>query len=329
MKNRLFKYGISCIFCLAFILVLVESGYPQGADIAKYPSRAVTYINTITPGGPTDLAIRLISKEAEKFLGQPIPVVNKTGGAGSIGFAAIAASRPDGYTIGYGAHSSMYVAPVVEKVPYNPVTGFQYIMQFGGFNFGVIVKNDSPFKTFKDLIAYALKNPKGLTCGTTGPVSMQYLITDYIAKKEKVQFAHIPFKGNMEMTTGLIGGHIAFGVGDFNYSLIESGQIRLLLLLRDEPSAEYPQTPILKDLGYDIPAPMALNVAGPRGIPREIVAKIEDAYTKAMKAPAFIKGMKEDLRLPIVHRSSKELEPYVAHNVEIYTKLLKESGGAK
>jgi len=327
--KRLPKYRIACLVSLTFILIFIGSGYPQGADVAKYPTRAVTYVDPITPGGPTDLAIRLISKEAEKFLGQPIAVVNKTGGAGSIGLAVIAASRADGYTIGYSPHSAIYVAPVVEKVPYDPIKSIQHIMQFGGFNFGAVVKSDSPFKTFKDLIAYARKNPKGLTCGTTGPVSMQYLITEYIAKKEKVQFAHIPFKGNVEMTTGLIGGHIAFGVGDFNYSLIESGQIRLLLLLRDEPSSEYPQTPILKDLGYDIPAPMALNVAGPRGIPKEIVAKIEDAYTRAMKTPAFIKGMKEDLRLPIIYRGSNELDRYVAHNVEIYARLLRESGGAK
>jgi tripartite-type tricarboxylate transporter receptor subunit TctC len=329
MKPSLLKSKVSFLLCLALILLLTASGYPQEAEIAKFPSRPITYITPLPPGGPTDLAIRLISKEAEKYLGQPIVIVNKPGGTLTIGIAAIAAAKPDGYTIGYAGHSGMFVVPLLEKVPYHPIKDLKPIMQFGGYNFGVIVKADSPSKDFQDLISYARQNPKKLTYGTSGANSMQYIIMEQIAKKEKIQITHIPFKGTPEVQTALLGGHILFGAGDFNYSLLEAGQIRLLLLLRDERSAEYPKTPILKDLGYDIPCPMTFNVFGPKGIPDGIAKKIEDAYTQAMKDPAFIKGMKEDLLLPIVHRNHKELSDYTNYNYEVYAKFLREMGLAK
>ncbi|MFB3884825.1 MAG: Bug family tripartite tricarboxylate transporter substrate binding protein [Thermodesulfobacteriota bacterium] len=324
MRN--WRMSRCAVVLMALVFLGALSSYGQQPDTLKYPTKPVTFIDPITPGGPTDLAIRLIAKEAEKFLGQPVVVANKTGGAGSIGTAALAASKPDGYTIGYLPHSAIYLIPLIEKVSYNTATSFKQIMQFGSFNFGAIVKADSPFKSFKDLIEYARQNPKAATCGTTGPSSVQYLITEFIAKQEKVSFTHISFKGNPEMQTGLLGGHILFGVGDFNYSLVEAGRIRPLLLLKDEPSAEYPKVPILKDLGYEIACPMLLNIAAPKGTPDAMIGKLEDAFAKAMKEPAFIKGMKEDLRIPIVHRNSKELEAYVAHNVEVYAKLVRAMG---
>jgi tripartite-type tricarboxylate transporter receptor subunit TctC len=323
MGLHLFKSKISIFLCFVVILLFTERGYAQDEEIAKYPSRPITFICPIPPGGGTDLSLRAISKEAEKFLGQPIVVVNKSGGGQSIGMAAIATSKPDGYTIGQSGNSGLLLVPHMEKVPYHTVKDFKQIIQCGGFNFGIFLKADSSFNTFKDVIAYARQNPKKLTYGCTTN-SIQYLIMEQIAKREKVQFTHIPFKGTPEVQTALLGGHIFVGIGDFNYSLVEAGQIKIPLLLREERSAEYPQTPILKDLDYeDIPAPYYLGICGPKGIPEGIVRKLEDAFAKAMKEPAFIKGMQE-LRLPIIYRSSKELGDYVIHNYELFGKIFKE-----
>jgi tripartite-type tricarboxylate transporter receptor subunit TctC len=248
---------------------------------------------------------------------------------GTIGVAAVATAAPDGYTVGNTPHSPMFVIPHLEKLPYNPVKDFKMIMQFAAFNMGVIVKADSPFKSFKDLIAFARQNPKKLTYGTAGTNSMQYIIMEQIAKREKVQLTHIPFKATGEAQTALLGGHILFAAGDFNYSLIESKDARLLLLFREERAAEYPDIPIVKDMGYDFPIPTFICVAGPKGLPDGIAKKLEDAFTRAMKEPAFIKGMKEDLRLPVVYRNSKDLNAYVARNYDIYGHMLKDMGLVK
>ena len=313
--------------CLAPIFLFAEWGFPQ-EDVAQYPSRPITFVMPSVAGSESDLAVRLISKEAEKFLGQPIAVVNKPGGSFTIGLTAVATSKPDGYTIGYTAHSGMFLVPYMDKVPYHPINDVTQIMQFGYVNLAVVVKTDSPFKKFEDILAYARKNPKKVTYGSTGVGTIGALAMEQIAKKEGVQFTHIPFKGSPETQTALLGGHVLFGAGSLSYSLLESGQIRLLLLIAENRSPEFPTTPILKDLGYEIPAPLFLNVAGPKGIPDEIAKKLEAAYTKAMAEPAFIKGMKE-LHVTIVHRNSKELSDYVAYNYEVYGKLLKELGLSK
>jgi tripartite-type tricarboxylate transporter receptor subunit TctC len=141
------------------------------------------------------------------------------------------------------------------------------IMQIGAFNMGVIVRSDAPFKSFKDIVAYARQNPNKVTYGTAGTNSMQNILMEQIAKKEKVQITHIPFKATVEAQTALLGGHVLFAAGDFNYSLFESGDVRLLVLLKEERSVEYPKIPLLKDIGYDIPFPTFMTVSGPKGIP--------------------------------------------------------------
>jgi tripartite-type tricarboxylate transporter receptor subunit TctC len=306
---------------VALFFFVAGLGYAQ-EDVTKFPSRPITFIVPLPAGSGGDVASRLIAKEAEKFLGQSITVVNKPGGSYTIGAAAIAASKPDGYTIGYTTPASLVITPFLEKLPYHPLRDLQRIIQFGEMTFGVVVKSDSPFKNFENLMSYARQNPKKLTYGTGGAHSFSNLAVERIAKKEGVQFTHIPFKGGAEMQAALVGGHIQFSAGDFNVPLLEAGQTKLLLLLTESPRVEYPQTPFLKDIAYDIPYPAMAMISGPRGIPAGILRKLEEAFAKAMKEPAFIKGMKE-LRLTVSYRDSKELEDYVTHTYEVFEKLMK------
>jgi tripartite-type tricarboxylate transporter receptor subunit TctC len=323
MRQLNLKVKLLFVYLAAFSL-LPLAAHAQQVD-SRFPSHPITFINPVPAGAASDMCFRMISKEAEKFLGQPIVVVNKTGGSFTVGIAAISGSKPDGYTIGYAGHPGMFVLPLTEKVPYHPVNDLREIMQFGIMNIAITVKGDSPFKNWKDIVAYARQNPKKLTYGSAGVGSFGYLALEQIAKREKVQFTHIPFKGSPETQGALLGGHIMVGTGDFNYPIIESGEIRLILLVAEKRSPYYPDVPIMKDLGYDIPAPTFLNIAGPKGLPDEIVKKLDDAYSKAMQEPAFIKGMK-DLRFTIFYRNGKELDEYVASNYDAFAKLLKEQG---
>lgn len=318
---------------LAMVIVMASSllgaGYGHAQeDVAKFPSRPITFVVPVPPGGGTDLSVRLIAKEAEKYLKQPFVIINKPGAALSVGTAAIAASKPDGYTIGFSGGTSIYLTPLLDKVPFDTLKDLRGVTQYGGMNFGVYVKAESPFKTFKDLIAYARQNPKKVTYGTSGANSPSHLTLERIARQEKVQITHIPHKGTPEVQTAVLGGHLTFGAGDFNYSLVEAQEIRLVMLLKDERSAEYPDVPILKDLGYDYPFPMIMSIICPKAVPDAIVKKLDETFAKAMKEPAFISGMKE-LRLPVIYRSAKELDAYVLQNITYFSKLLKEIGAIK
>ena len=312
------------VLSMAFILPLTQAGVAQ-EDVSKYPSKPITYICPVPPGTGTDLSIRLIAKELEKILKQSVVVVNKPGAALTVGTAAVASAKPDGYTIGFSGGPPLFFTPLLEKVPYHPIKDLRMVAQYGGFNFGVIVKGDSPFKRFKDLMDYARQNPKKLTYGTTGTNSMPHITMEGIAKQENVQITHIPFKGTPESQGALLGGHILAAAGDFGVNLVDSGETRVVMMLKEEKSPEYPNVPILKDLGYNLPYPMMIAVITAKAVPDAIVKKLDDAFVKAMKEPAFISGMKE-LRLPVMYRSGKELDVYVAQNYEYYSKLFKELG---
>jgi tripartite-type tricarboxylate transporter receptor subunit TctC len=322
---------MSVLFLTSLLWVLLSPTpvFSQTAETTKYPSRPITLIVPFSAGGSTDLAVRLIAKEAEKALGQPIVVVNKPGGGGSVGVAAVAVAKPDGYTIGQSPGGApLFILPFLEKIPYNPLKDLRFVMQFIDQDFGILVKGDSPFKGLKEVFEYGRQNPGKLTYGTNAPNSISNLIIEQIAKKERVQTKHIPFKSSPEFQAAVLGGHIVFCAGDYNFSLVESGQTRLVGLLSNRLTTTQGSPPTLKDMGYDIPCPVFLGILGPKALPDDIVKRLDDAFAGAMRQPAFVNGMKE-LRLTPVYRNNKEFSEYVTHNYEVFGKLLKELGLSK
>jgi len=328
MKNA--KFGK--IFICVFIAVLSLSvGSPADCeDYSKFPSRPINYIVSLPPGSTGDLVARFIGKAAEKYLGQPVVIVNKPGAGNTIGAAFLANSKPDGYTVGYAAPTAMLVTPFLEKLPYDPLKSFRFIIQFSEAPFAIIVKGDSPFKSFKDIIELARKNPDKLSYGTTGKISIVHLTMLQIATKEKgLKLRQVAYRGGPETQAAILGGHIDFGVSDFNYTLVEAGQIRLLAMLGEKRNPYYPNVPTLKELGYDRPevpsAPIYHCIAVPKDVPDEIAAKLEKAFTQATKEPSFLNGLK-DMRFQVVYKNSKQFTEYMHYYYDYYGKLLKDMG---
>jgi tripartite-type tricarboxylate transporter receptor subunit TctC len=275
------------------------------------------------------VAVRLLSKEVEKYLGQPLVVVNKPGGGGSVGVAAVAVVKPDGYTIGQSPGGSpLFILPFMEKLPYHPTKSLRYIVQFADFTFGIVVKANSPLNSLNDLILRARQNPGKITYGTNAPNSIANLIVEQVARKEKVHLTHIPFKSSPEYQAAVLGDHVLFCAGDFNHALIESGELKPLVLFSEKAPPEYARIPILKDLGYDIPCPVFLGIMGPAGLPEPIVKKVEDAFLRAAKEPSIIKGLKE-YRFNLIYRNNKELTDYVNRSFDTFGQMLKEMGLVK
>ena len=321
-KGMIATLGGRIIFLLSVISLLFATSYgPTQASEINYPTRPVTFIIPLPPGGNSEIAIRLIIRQAEKHLGQAIVPINKPGGALTIGIAEIARAKPDGYTTGFSAFGPMTVTPFLQKIPYHPVNDFKQIMQFGSFNVGLTVHADSSFKSLDDLVAYARHSQKKMTFGSVA-TGLNPTIMKKIAEKERIEFTAMPFASAGPAEVALLGKHVDMVAGDFSPAFIEAGQTRLLVVFRDERSEEYPDVPFLKELGYNIPCRLFMGIHGPKGIPEIAVRKLEDAFTKGMKEPEFVKGMKE-LRLPIFYRNSNDLGDYVAAGYEIYKEFLK------
>jgi tripartite-type tricarboxylate transporter receptor subunit TctC len=326
MNRNLLKSKIVFSLCLFLTLTIAQVAYSQQT---KYPTRPISWIYPYTPGSPAEIAFRLLAKEAEKDLGQPIIVESKPGAGATIGLAAIAKAVPDGYTIGMmpGA-GSMFTLPFLQQVPYNVLKDFRFIMQYVGPFAGVAVSAKAPFKNFQEMISYARQNPKKLTYGTNAPNSLGNIIMESIAKKEGVQFTHIPHKGTMEFMAALLGEHISFVVGEIPYTAIEAGEARMLFFFGEKRFDDFPNIPVQKELGIDLPYVSYTGIMAPRAIPNDIANRLEEVFTKAMKQPNFVKAMK-DVHQPLVYRNSKDLEAYVTFCYESMGKNLKEMGLVK
>jgi tripartite-type tricarboxylate transporter receptor subunit TctC len=314
---------VTIAFSAMLVLFVLTSLSLAIAAEEKFPTRPITLINPLPPGGPTDIVIRLLAEKAGKALGQPVVPVNKPGGNFVIGISELQQAKPDGYTVGYLPSSGAFVLPHLEQVPYDTLKDFKPIIQYGAMNFGVVVQADSPYKTWKD-IADAGKKTK-LRYGHSGPRTLQAIVLNLMAKHEGFAFINIPYKGSPESQTALIGGHLDLAAGDFTYSLVEAGKIRPILMLADVRSPMYPNIQCLKDAGYDYPVPVPFIVAAPKDTPAPIMKALEDAFTKAAKDPEYVKGV-ADIKLLSTYRSSAELVNYMSATYEKVGEMLKQSG---
>jgi len=265
----------------AFSVLTLAAG---NAAADGYPSRPITLICPWPAGGSTDTHLRKLAELASRHLGQPVIVENKPGAGGMLGPAGMALNAaPDGYTISQLTINAVR-QPHLQKVDYDPLKDFTYIIGVSGYTFGVVVKSDSSFKTLDDLVAYAKANPGKLSYGSTGIGTSPHLLMEDLASKAGIQLLHVPFKGNADSTQALLGGHVmvqsdSTGWGKF----VDAGTFRLLVTFGEQRTRW--NAPTAKELGYDVVSYSPYGIAGPKGMDPKIVKILHDAFKKAMDEP--------------------------------------------
>ena len=257
-----------------------------------FPTRPITLICPWPAGGSTDTHLRKFAEIASKYLGQPIIVENKPGAGGMIGPAGMAAAaKPDGYTLSQLTISA-FRQPYIQKVEWDPMRDFTYIIGISGYTFGVVVKSDSPIKSFQDFVAYAKANPGKLSYGSTGLGTSPHLLMEEVAAKTGLELLHVPFKGNADSTQALMGGHVmaqsdATGWGRH----VDAGTFRLLVTF-GEQRARW-GAPTAKELGYDVVSYSPYGIVGPRGMDPKVVRILHDAFKKALDDPEHAKVLQQ------------------------------------
>jgi tripartite-type tricarboxylate transporter receptor subunit TctC len=301
----------------AAALALLALGAAQAQD---FPNRPITLICPWPAGGSTDTHLRKFAEIAARHLGQPIIVENKPGAGGMLGPGWMANNaKPDGYTLSQLTVGA-FRQPYMQKVDWDPLRDFTYIIGISGYTFGVVVKADSPIKTFNDFIAYAKANPGKLSYGSTGNGTSPHLLMEEVAAKTGVQLLHVPFKGNADSTQALLGGHVmaqsdATGWGKF----VDAGTFRLLVTF-GEQRARW-NAPTAKELGYDVVSYSPYGIVGPRGMDPKVVKILHDAFKKTLDDPENAKVLQQ-LDQVYWYRSSEDYakwarEQFVAERATI------------
>jgi tripartite-type tricarboxylate transporter receptor subunit TctC len=287
---------LAALFFAAFSF---PNAFAQG-----FPNRPITLIVPWPAGGSTDTHLRKLSEIAAKHLGQPIIVENKPGAGGMLGPASMARSAaPDGYTLSQLTMTA-FRQPHMQKVDWDPLRDFTYVIGVSGYTFGVVVNSDSAFRSFNDLISYAKANPGKMSYGSTGTGTSPHLLMEDVAAKAGVRLLHVPFKGNADSTQALMGGHVmaqsdATGWGRF----VDAGSFRLLATFGEQRTRW--GAPTARELGYDVVSYSPYGIVGPRGMDPKVVKVLHDAFKKAMDDPENQKVLQQ---LDQVHwyKSSEE-----------------------
>ena len=305
-------------------LLLCNAAFAQ-----EFPARPVTLVVPWPAGGPTDVSMRAIAEAAQKHLGQPIIIDNKAGGSGTVGIAVMAASaKPDGYTIGQ-ITVPIFRLPFMQKTSWT-ADDFTYIVHLTGYVFGTYSSTSAPFKTWQELVDYAKANPGKVTYGTPGAGGSLHLGVEQIAEKLGIKLTHVPFKGTAEVVAAVAGGHVMFGAGSIGAAkpLVDAGKARILNVWTAEPRKAYPGIPTLMELGYNLVIESPWGVGGPKGMDPKVVAKIHDAFAKAIKEPEVIAALDRYEMTPN-YKNTADYVQAVKEQIGIEKALIERLGLAK
>jgi len=272
------------ISAIAFAALAAFGAIAPAALAQDFPSRPITLIVPWPAGGSTDTHLRKLAELASRHLGQPIIIENKPGAGGMVGPAGMArTAAPDGYVISQLTVNA-FRQPHMQKVDWDPLKDFTYIIGVSGYTFGLVVKSDSPMKSFDDVVKYAKANPGTFSYSSTGIGTSPHLLIEQLADKAGVKLLHVPFKGNADSTQALMGGHVmaqsdATGWGKF----VDAGTFRLLMTFGEQRTRW--GAPTAKELGYDVVSYSPYGIVGPKGMDPKVVKTLHDAFKKAVDDP--------------------------------------------
>ena len=285
--------GVAALIATCFAL---PAAHAQSAR--NFPEKPIKLVIAFPAGGPTDVTMRQLAENAGKQLGQPIIIENKPGAGGTLPAQALQTVQPDGYTLAQ-MPLGVFRLPYTTKINWDPVKDISYVINVTGYAFGIVVPADSPLKTWQDFVAYAKANPGKLTYGSTGTMTSPHLTTELIAQKAGIELQHVPYKGSADLMLATISGQLMAAADSTGFAQqVAAGKLRVLNTWGEKRLDKFPDAPTLKELGYDMVQNSPFGIGAPRGTPPEVVAKIHDAFKKAMEEPSYVAALAKYDMLP-------------------------------
>jgi tripartite-type tricarboxylate transporter receptor subunit TctC len=265
--------------------VLTAPGPAARAD--DYPTHPIRMICPQAAGGPTDFLSRVVADKLSQEFGQQVIVDNRPGASTMIGAELVARAKPDGYTLLMATVTTFALNPsLFAKMPYDPLKDFAPVSLVARTPFFMIVNKDLPVKNVQDLIALAKAKPGTLNYGSPGTGTSPHLVGALFAKMAGIDIRHVPYKAQAAAAVDLESGLIQLSFDGGGLSRIQNGQVRGLGVTTLRRSAIAPDIPTMDEQGLSgFEASLWTGIAAPTGTPGELVARLQAAIAKAMKAP--------------------------------------------
>ncbi|RKX77453.1 MAG: hypothetical protein DRP87_09145 [Spirochaetes bacterium] len=274
------------------LLVLLSFGTlsaeGQKETEAEYPSKAIQLIVPWGAGGRTDINARMFASVAPDYLGQPMVVINKAGGASVIGGEYVAKAPPDGYTLLAITPGTNIFPPLFDQAPYGPYD-FDAIGQIGSSTMAIASRPDRAWKNVDELIEYARSNPGKVTYACVALKAPQLGFLRW-ADAAGLEFKHVPVGNDAEAVEAALGGHVDIAMTSSVATIIShvnAGKLNALMVFSEKRDKLLPDTPTAVELGYNVVASPYTGIAGPKGLPPEVLAKLRTVFRQVMEDKKF------------------------------------------
>lgn len=267
------------------LLIGAATGGAKAAD-PGYPSRPINLIVPLAAGSDTDVIARLLGERLGRVLGQPLVIENKVGAGGQIGTQALAAAKPDGYTLSLTFQATLALIPHLKvKKPYDPVKDFSPVGLFATTGNALLVSANSPIKTLAELIARAKGEPGKMTFGSWGIGSGGHLMGEYLKTQAGIDLLHVPYKGTSESLLALLKGEIDMMFAGYGLvsTQVQSGKVRALAVTAKQRGPTLPTIPTFSELGVPLAIDGWFGLVAPAGTPPDIVNKLNAALAVVCK----------------------------------------------
>src|SRR5260221_11972151 len=309
---------------LALLLMLAATAWAQ-----DYPAKAVRVIVPYVAGGNADIWARTLAQKLTESLKQAFVVENKPGANGGIGTDFVAKSSPDGYTLLAVASGPIVVNPVLyPNVTYDPVKDLAPVAQCAVYQYVLVTRSDSPYKTIGDLVAAAKANPGGLAYGSTGIGGGNHLAAELLGLASGTRLNHIPYKGHAPALADLLGGQLTFMFDTVITSVpqIRGGKLRAFSVSAGRPASSLPEVPTMQEAGFaGFDLSQWQGVLAPAGTPRAVVQPLNSEIARAMHAPEVHERIAVQGGNEIVTGTPEEFAALIRAELERYGRLIRDA----
>jgi tripartite-type tricarboxylate transporter receptor subunit TctC len=312
---------------LRHVLFITLFALSQTVFAEEYPSKPIQLLVPFAPGGTTDIVARVIAEPLTKILGQSVIVVNRPGGGGVVGANELAKAAPDGYTLGIATVSTTAANPAINpKTPYNPLTDFTSISNVAATPNIIAVHPSFPARDYKGFLEELKKNPNKYSYATSGTGGIGHLQMELFKSITKVSITHIPYKGAGPALNDVVAGQVPMIFDNMPSALPFVKDNRLVAIVVAAPNRidALPNTPTFAEVGAPQVNRMAYyGVLGPKGLPKEMVNKLNAAIKLAIEQPNVRKRI-EDTGSIVLGNSPEEFSAQMKAELETYQKVVRD-----